>query len=62
MNFDPALDGLLDLLAEAVVRELEKQNPTTPAGFCTNVPLADEDWNNHDTILQDTGSPQAASS
>ena len=58
MNFDPALDGLLDLLAEAVVRELEMQNPTTPAGF-HNVPLGKKrSWNN-DRISHNADSPQA---
>lgn len=40
MNFDPALDGLLDLLAEATVRALDTRNPAGLAGIRNEVPTA----------------------
>ena len=44
MNFDPALDGLLDLLAEAIVRKLETRIPATPTGNHNEVPLGKGEW------------------
>ena len=35
MRFNPALNDLIDLLAEATLRTLERQNPAG-AGSCTN--------------------------
>ena len=58
MQVDPALDGLLDLLAEATVRKLETRNPAGLAGFRNDVPLANEDWNN-ERIHNGRRSPQA---
>ena len=43
MNLDHALDGLLDLLAEAVVRELETQIPAALAGTRIDISLAKGD-------------------
>ena len=60
MNFEPALDGLLDLLAEAVVRELQMQNPAATAGFHKNVPSVTGGWND-ERLPHDTDPPQAAS-
>ena len=40
MTFDSALDGLLDLLAVAIVRDLETQNLAAPAAFDNDVALA----------------------
>ena len=56
MNFDAELlDGLLDLLAEATVRRLEKQNPAIGAGSC-NVPLRAKERLNDESIHAETNS------
>lgn len=60
MIFDPKLDGLLDLLAEAVVRELQTQVPAGLAGTRFDVPLEKGDRKNEippdDTDSQHTSS------
>ena len=60
MQVNHALDGLLDLLAEATVRRLEKQNPAIGAGSC-NEPLSAKECVNDERLPNETNRPQANS-
>lgn len=60
MNFDPALDGLIDLLAEATVRALDTRNPAGLAGIRKKVPT-EKGSGTDDKIHAQTESLQATS-
>ena len=60
MTLNPAFNGLLDLLAEAVVRALDTQTPAELTGDCNDVPSISGGWNN-DKIHPQTESLQATS-
>ena len=60
MRFNPALNDLIDLLAEATLRRLERQNPAE-AGSC-NDPLTAKECINNERLSNETIPSQAANS
>ncbi len=50
MNLDPHMKQLADVLVAICVRELKTQKPEDKSGFCRNVPLTNEDWNDGKNI------------
>ena len=60
MRFNPALNGLINLLAEATLLRLERQNPAG-AGFCKG-PLTAKECVNNERLSNETIPSQSANS
>lgn len=60
MTFNPALDGLLDLLAEVVAQKLDGQSPTDGAGIRDSDKLHITEYGNGKSVYHENESKQAS--